>query len=106
MGTGRATLNTLAGHEIFGSDGRLSRPFEPVVWYRRTGCTDEFWFPSLTGQSSQAVVFRATQRPAGGWPYMPRCRTAGREGRPRPGRARQRAKPAGRIPTGERGASS
>jgi hypothetical protein len=62
----RATLNTLAGHEIFAAMAASAGPFEPVAWYRRTGCTDEFWFPSPAGQSSQAVVFRVSHTAPGG----------------------------------------
>jgi hypothetical protein len=29
-----------------------------VARYRRTGCTDEFWFTALAGQGSQAAVFQ------------------------------------------------
>ena len=62
----RTTLNTLAGHEIFTAMAASAGPFEPVAWYRRTGCTDEFWFPSAAGQSSQAVVFRVSHTAPGG----------------------------------------
>ena len=54
----RTTLRALAGHEMFAAMADSAGPFGPVAWYRRTGCTDEFWFTALTGQGSQAVVFR------------------------------------------------
>ena len=54
----RTTLRTLASHEMFAAMADSAGPFGPVAWYRRTGCTDEFWFTALTGQGSQAVVFR------------------------------------------------
>lgn len=57
----RTTLRALAGHEIFTAMAASAGPFQPVARYRRTGCTDEFWFTALTGPGSQAVVFRVHQ---------------------------------------------
>ena len=54
----RTTLRALASHEMFAVMADSAGPFGPVAWYRRSGCTDEFWFTALTGQGSQAVVFR------------------------------------------------
>ncbi len=54
----RTTLRLLAGHEMFAAMADSAGPFEPVARYRRTGCTDEFWFTAVTGQDSQAVVFQ------------------------------------------------
>jgi len=62
----RATLNTLAGHEIFAAMAASAGPFEPVAWHRRTGCTDEFWFPAAAGPGGQVVVFRASRTAPGG----------------------------------------
>jgi hypothetical protein len=62
----RATLNTLAGQEIFAAMAASAGPFEPVAWHRRTGCTDEFWFRSAAGPSGQAVVFRVSHTAPGG----------------------------------------
>jgi hypothetical protein len=56
-----ATLRALASHEMFAAMAASAGPFEPVARYRRTGCTDEFWFTTLTGQGSQAVIFRVNQ---------------------------------------------
>ena len=53
-----STLRALASHEMFAAVTGSAGPFGPVAWYRRTGCTDEFWFTALTGQGSQAVVFQ------------------------------------------------
>jgi hypothetical protein len=61
----RTTLRALASHEMFAAMAESAGPFGPVTWYRRTGCTDEFWFTSLTGQGGQAVVFQV-YRPAPG----------------------------------------
>jgi hypothetical protein len=61
----RATLRALASHEMFAAMAGSAGPFGPVAWYRRTGCTDEFWFAALTGQGGQAVVFQV-YRPAPG----------------------------------------
>jgi hypothetical protein len=55
--TTHTTVRALASHEVFAAMADSAGPFEPVARYRRTGCTDEFWFTALAGQSSQAVVF-------------------------------------------------
>jgi hypothetical protein len=55
----RATLRVLAGHEMFAAMTASAGPFGPVARYRRTGCTDEFWFSAAAGQG-QAVVFRVS----------------------------------------------
>jgi hypothetical protein len=52
------TLRTLASHEMFAAMADSAGPFGPVAQYRRTGCTDEFWFTALAGQGGQAVVFQ------------------------------------------------
>ena len=62
----RAALTALAGQEIFAAMAASAGPFEPVAWHRRTGCTDEFWFRSAAGPSSQAVVFRVSHTAPGG----------------------------------------
>jgi hypothetical protein len=54
------TLRALAGHEIFAAMDASAGPFEPVARYRRTGCTDEFWFTAAARPDSQAVVFRVS----------------------------------------------
>ena len=54
----RTTLRALVSHEIFAAMADSAGPFGPVARYRRTGCTDEFWFTAPTGQGGQAVVFR------------------------------------------------
>ena len=56
----RGTLRVLAGHEIFAAMAASAGPFEPVARYRRTGCTDEFWFTAAAGPGRQAVVFRVS----------------------------------------------
>jgi len=57
----RSTLRVLASHEMFAAMAASAGPFEPVARYRRTGCTDEFWFTAVNGQDSQAVVFQVHQ---------------------------------------------
>jgi hypothetical protein len=57
----RTTLRALARHETFTAMAASAGPFQPVARYRRTGCTDEYWFTALTDQGSQAVVFRVNQ---------------------------------------------
>jgi hypothetical protein len=61
----RTTLRVLANHEMFAAMAASAGPFEPVARYRRTGCTDEFWFTAVTGQDSQAVVFQVHQAAPG-----------------------------------------
>lgn len=61
----RATLRALASHEIFAAMADSAGPFGPVARYRRTGCTDEFWFTVSTGQISQVVVFQVNQAAPG-----------------------------------------
>jgi hypothetical protein len=57
----RTTLRALTSHEMFTAMAASAGPFEPVARYRRTGCTDEFWFSAATGQDSEAVVFQVHQ---------------------------------------------
>ena len=57
----RSTLRVLASHEMFAAMTASAGPFDPVARYRRTGCTDEFWFTAVTGQDRQAVVFQVHQ---------------------------------------------
>ena len=57
----RTTLRALASHESFAAMADSAGPFGPVARYRRTGCTDEFWFTVPTGQSRQAVVFQVNR---------------------------------------------
>jgi methylamine utilization protein MauE len=51
----RATVRALAGHEIFAAMAAAEGPFAPEARYRRTGCTEEFWFLARAGD---AVVFQ------------------------------------------------
>jgi hypothetical protein len=55
------TLRALASHEMFTAMADSAGPFGPVARYRRTGCTDEFWFTVPPGQGGQAVVFQVHQ---------------------------------------------
>ncbi len=61
----RATLRALASHEIFAAMADSAGPFGPAARYRRTGCTDEFWFTVSTGQISQVVIFQVNQAAPG-----------------------------------------
>jgi hypothetical protein len=63
--TTRTTLRALASHEIFAAMADSAGPFGPEARYRRTGCTDEFWFTVPTGQGSQAVVFQVNRAAPG-----------------------------------------
>jgi hypothetical protein len=62
----RTKLRVLAGHEMFAAMAASAGPFGPVARYRRTGCTDEFWFTTATGQGRQAVIFRVSHAAPGG----------------------------------------
>jgi hypothetical protein len=53
-----ATLRALASHDAFAAMAGSAGPFGPVVRYRRTGCTDEFWFTMPAGEGSRAAVFQ------------------------------------------------
>jgi hypothetical protein len=61
----RTTLRALTSHQSFAAMAGSAGPFGPVVRYRRTGCTDEFWFAVPTGQSGQAVVFQVNRAAPG-----------------------------------------
>ena len=59
----RATLRALTGHPVFAAMNDAAGPFGPVTRYRRTGCTEEFWFAAAHGTSdvrgeARAVVFQ------------------------------------------------
>ena len=55
------TLRALTSHQMFAAMAASAGPFEPVARYRRTGCTDEFWFTAATGPDREAVVFQVHQ---------------------------------------------
>jgi hypothetical protein len=60
---GRATLRALTGHAVFAAMAGAAGPFGPVTRYRRTGCTEEFWFPAAqpsndAGSQARVVIFR------------------------------------------------
>jgi hypothetical protein len=59
----RATVRALAGHEIFAAMAAAEGPFAPEARYRRTGCTEEFWFLARAGD---AVVFQVRHLARGG----------------------------------------
>ena len=68
----RATLRTLAGHGVFEAMAESAGPFGPVVRYRRSGCSEEFWFTTAAGpgraddDAARAVVFQARYGAPGG----------------------------------------
>jgi len=57
----RTALRALTSHQMFAAMAASAGPFEPVARYRRTGCTDEFWFTAVAGQDGEAVVFQVHQ---------------------------------------------
>jgi hypothetical protein len=61
----RTTLRVLTSHQMFEAMAASAGPFEPVARYRRTGCTDEFWFTAVAGSGSEAVVFQVHQAASG-----------------------------------------
>jgi hypothetical protein len=62
----RATLRALAGHGVFEAMAESAGPFGPVVRYRRSGCSEEFWFTPLLPGAEPAVVFRTQYATRGG----------------------------------------
>jgi hypothetical protein len=61
----RTTLRALTSHQMFAAMAASAGPFEPVARYRRTGCTDEFWFTAVAGSGREAVVFQVHQAVSG-----------------------------------------
>jgi hypothetical protein len=59
----RATARSLARHEIFTAMAAAEGPFAPEARYRRTGCTEEFWFLAEAGD---AMVFQVRHPARGG----------------------------------------
>ena len=57
----RTTLRALASNSSFAAIVDSAGPFGPIAWYRRTGCTDEFWFTVPPGQGNLAVVFQVNR---------------------------------------------
>jgi uncharacterized membrane protein HdeD (DUF308 family) len=67
----RATLRALTGHAVFTAMADAAGPFGIVTRYRRTGCTEEFWFAAAQPASdvpgdARAVVFRVRHTSPGG----------------------------------------
>jgi hypothetical protein len=61
----RTTLHALASHSSFAAMADSAGPFGPIAWYRRTGCTDEFWFTVPPGQGNLAAVFQVNRAAPG-----------------------------------------
>jgi hypothetical protein len=61
----RTTLRALAHHKSFAAMADSAGPFGPIAWYRRTGCTDEFWFTVPPGQGNLVVVFQVNRAAPG-----------------------------------------
>jgi hypothetical protein len=61
----RSTLRALAHHKSFAAMADSAGPFGPIAWYRRTGCTDEFWFTAPPGQGNLVVVFQVNRAAPG-----------------------------------------
>ena len=61
----RTTLRALASHASFAAMADSAGPFGPIARYRRTGCTDEFWFTVPPGQGNLAVVFQVNRAAPG-----------------------------------------
>ena len=61
----RSTLRALAHHKSFAAMADSAGPFGPIAWYRRTGCTDEFWFTVPPGQGNLVVVFQVNRAAPG-----------------------------------------
>lgn len=61
----RTTLRALASHSSFAAMADSAGPFGPIARYRRTGCTDEFWFTVPPGQGNLAAVFQVNRAAPG-----------------------------------------
>jgi hypothetical protein len=61
----RTTLRALASHSSFAAMADSAGPFGPIARYRRTGCTDEFWFTVPPGEGNRAVVFQVNRAAPG-----------------------------------------
>jgi hypothetical protein len=67
----RATLRALTGHAVFAAMADAAGPFGLVTRYRRTGCTEEFWFATaqpindVRGEA-RTVIFRVRHTSPGG----------------------------------------
>ena len=61
----RTTLRALASHSSFTAMADSAGPFGPMARYRRTGCTDEFWFTVPPGQGNLAAVFQVNRAAPG-----------------------------------------
>jgi hypothetical protein len=53
----RSAVRALTAHELYATMASAAGPFDTGYTYRRTGCTDEFWFPAGT----DTVVFRVSR---------------------------------------------
>jgi hypothetical protein len=62
----RASMRALTGHEVFAAMVSAVGPLGSDVRYRRTGCTDEFWFPATGDGDGKAVVFLVSYAAPGG----------------------------------------
>jgi len=89
----RATLRALAGHGVFEAMAESAGPFGPVVRYRRTGCSQEFWFSPAGGRDragrgeSRVVVFQVRHAAPGGELAVQASVRAGRAAAGGPARA-------------------
>jgi hypothetical protein len=54
----QVTLRALTGHAVFAAMADAAGPLGPVTKYRRTGCSEEFWFAAQPVSEARAVVFR------------------------------------------------
>jgi hypothetical protein len=58
----RSAVRALTAHELYATMAAAAGPLDTGYTYRRTGCTDEFWFPAGT----DTVVFRVSRTAPGG----------------------------------------
>jgi hypothetical protein len=62
---GRATLRALTQHGVYRAMAASAGPLGPLARYRKTGCSDEFWFPAADGGQQRSVVFVVRHGPPG-----------------------------------------
>lgn len=62
----RATLQALTQHGVYRAMAASAGPLGPLARYRKTGCSDEFWFPAADGGEQRSVVFVVRHGSPGG----------------------------------------
>jgi hypothetical protein len=59
------SMRALTAHEVFAAMDAAAGPLGSGVTHRRSGCTDEFWFPATADGGGRAVLFRVSYAAGG-----------------------------------------